>query len=98
MEERFQNRLSMWKKAISFYREGDSPCLEAAFPISQFISSRYLEKGQSKAGVDLKIFPLRQGKAHKKPHLVIWSIACLDKKYRGLSINSLSILNKTFFI
>ena len=31
-----------------------------------------------------------------KPHLVKWTIVCLDKRKDGLGVKSLLILNKTF--
>lgn len=54
----------------------------------------YPKQGELKIEKDSKRLPTRGGEPQRRPHLMNWLTACMEKKSEDLGIRNLSILNK----
>ncbi|KAJ9686044.1 hypothetical protein PVL29_015095 [Vitis rotundifolia] len=96
IEERFRKRLAMWKR--QYISKGGRITLIlsslSSLPIyfmSIFHLPRVVRMRLEKIQRD---FLWGGGVLEQKPHLVRWSIVCLDKSKGGLGVKSLAMLNK----
>ena len=96
VEERFRRRLAMWKR--HFISKGGRIILIRS--TLSTISIYYMSMLWLPRVVRLRLEKIQRdflwgrGGLEKKPHLVKWSIVCLDKKRGGLGVRCLSKLNR----
>ena len=96
IEERFHKRLAMWKwQYIS--KDGRITLIRSSLsslPIYFMSILHLLRVVRMKLDMIQKDFLWGGGALEQKPHLVRWSTICLDKRKRGLGVQSLATLNK----
>ena len=98
MEERLRKKLARWKS--QYISKGGKITLIrstlASMPIYFTFVFSLLKKVKLRIEQIQRNFLWGGGALEQKPHLVQWSLVCLDKSKGGLGVKCLSILNKAF--
>ena len=96
VEERFQNRLAMWKRQyiskggrLTLIRSTLSSLL--IYFMSLFFLPRKVRLRLEKIQRD---FLWGGGALEQRPHLVRWNLVCLERKKGGLGVRNLALMNK----
>ena len=96
MEERFQKRLALWKRQYLSKGERQLLIKSTLSSLSIYFVSLFVTPKRVAARLEKiqRYFLWGGGDLEKKPHLVNWSIVCLEKHNGGLGFKNLSLFNK----